>query len=175
VQQKEADMKMTELFLGELDREAAVSRRTLAEVPDGHYDWKPHERSMPFGYLATMVASMPAWVAMVIEQDELDIDPPGGSKHKQPEMRTAEELMAGLDGSVAGARKVLAATSEEHLMKPWRFLVSGREVSALPRHIALRDSVFNHWVHHRGQLTVYLRLLDARIPSIYGPSGDEKV
>jgi uncharacterized damage-inducible protein DinB len=168
-------MKMTELFLGELDREAAVSRRTLAEVPDGHYEWKPHERSMPFGYLATMVATMPSWVAMVIEQDELDIDPPGGSKFKPQELRTAAELMTGLDSSVVRAREVLAATSDEHLMTPWRFLVSGREVSALPRHIALRDSVFNHWFHHRGQLTVYLRLLGARIPSIYGPSGDEKV
>jgi uncharacterized damage-inducible protein DinB len=168
-------MKMTALFLGELEREGAVTRRTLQQVPEGHDDWTPHEKSMPFGYLATLVATLPSWVVMVVNQEELDINPPGGSAFKRPELRTVAELVAGLDSSVESAREALTGTNDEHLMKPWRFLVAGRVVSEFPRHIMLRDSVFNHLAHHRGQLTVYLRLLGAHIPSIYGPSGDEKV
>jgi uncharacterized damage-inducible protein DinB len=166
-------MKMTELFSAELDREAIATRRVLERVPEGHNDWKPHEKSMPLGYLATLVATMPSWIAMTIEQDELDMNPPGGSQQKPQNPQSRCELLEAFDQCVAKAREVLAKTTDEHLMKPWRLLVGGKVVHEQPRHIILRDSVFNHLAHHRGQLTVYLRLNGAPVPAIYGPSADE--
>ncbi len=166
-------MLMTELFLGELEREAAATRRVLERVPEGRGDYKPHERSMPLGRLATLVATMPGWVAMTVNQDELDLSPVGGAGYQQPELRTRRELVEALDANVAKAREALAATTDAHLMTPWKLKVAGAVVSEQPRHIVLRDSVFNHLAHHRGQLTVYLRLNEAPVPAIYGPSADE--
>jgi len=162
-------MKMTELFLAELDREALGTRKALERVPEGKYDWKPHPKSMAFGYLAELVASIPAWAVFTIEQDEFDL-----ATYKKPSLRTAKELVRGHEEAVAGARKSLEKTNDEHLLKPWRMLVAGQQVmEPTPRHIVLRDSVFNHLAHHRGQLTVYLRLLEQPVPAIYGPSADE--
>lgn len=166
-------MTMTELFLGELEREAAATRRVLERVPEGRADWKPHEKSMSLGTLSNLVASMPGWVVMTVDQDELDIDPPGGKKYQAPMLQTRRELVEALDGHVARARASLEKTNDEHLMKKWRFLVGGKVVSEDPRHQVLRDSVFNHLAHHRGQLTVYLRLNNASVPAVYGPSADE--
>jgi uncharacterized damage-inducible protein DinB len=161
-------MKLTELFLAELETEAASTRKTLERVPEGRYDWKPHEKSMPLGYLAELVARMPSWPVFMIKQDELDI-----ATNKPEPLRTRAELLQALDEGVAAAREALANTTDEHLMKPWRLLVAGRVVSEEPRYLALRHGVFNHLAHHRGQLTVYLRLNEALVPSIYGPSADE--
>jgi uncharacterized damage-inducible protein DinB len=166
-------MKMTELFLAELEREAVGTRHTLERVPEGRNDWKPHEKSMALGYLAALVARMPAWLAMMITQDELDMNPKAGSKYKPQELNTKRELLQTFDGSVIEGRKALESTTDEHLLAPWRFLVGGRVVSEQPRHIMLRDAVFSHLAHHRGQLTVYLRLNEASVPAIYGPSADE--
>jgi uncharacterized damage-inducible protein DinB len=167
-------MKMTELFLGELDREAKITKRALAKVPEGRDDWKPHEKSMSLGRLAGLVAMMPSWISMMIEQDELDLNPPGGSSDSKwaRQLKTNAELLGALDEGVKGARVALQGTSEEHLMKPWRLLVSGKVVQEQPRHIMLRDTI-NHLAHHRGQLTVYLRLNDVPVPSIYGPTADD--
>jgi uncharacterized damage-inducible protein DinB len=162
-------MKLTELFLEELEREAGGTRRALERVPEGKYDWKPHPKSMAFGYLAELVAALPSWSVFTIEQDELDL-----ATYKKPSWRTAKELVRGHDEGDAAARKALQNTSDEHLMKPWRLLVAGKQVmEPTPRYIVLRDSVFNHLAHHRGQLTVYLRLLEVAVPAIYGPSADE--
>jgi uncharacterized damage-inducible protein DinB len=166
-------MLMTELFLGELEREAAATRRVLERVPEGRDDYQPHPRSMPLGRLATLVATMPGWVTMTVNQDELDLSPPGGAAHQPPKLRTSRELVEALDANVAKAREALAATTDEHLMTPWKLKVAGHVVSEQPRHIVLRDSVFNHLAHHRGQLTVYLRLNEAPVPAIYGPTADE--
>ena len=164
---------MTDLFLAELEREAAGTRRTLERVPEGRNDWKPHEKSMPLGYLAALVARMPAWIAMMIQQDELDMAPKGGSEYKPEELQTNRELLQSFDDSVLEAHKALESTTDEHLLTPSRFLVAGQVVNEQPRHIMLRDAVFNHLAHHRGQLTVYLRLNSAPVPAIYGPSADE--
>jgi uncharacterized damage-inducible protein DinB len=164
---------MTDLFLAQLDREAAVSRRVLERVPDGRGDWKPHEKSMPFGYLSTLVASMPSWIAYAITLDELDINPPGGSKHKPKDVSTNRELVAMGDEAVAKARAALQATSDEHLLTRWKLLAAGRAVAEDPRHVVIADA-FTHLAHHRGQLTVYLRLNGAAVPSVYGPSADDK-
>ncbi len=166
-------MLMTELFLGELEREAAATRRVLERVPEGRGDYKPHEKSMTLARLATLVATMPGWVAMTVNQDELDLSPPGGAPYRPPECRTRRELLEAFDASVAKAREALAATTDEHLMTPWKLKAAGHVVSEQPRHIVLRDSVFNHLAHHRGQLTVYLRLNEAPVPAIYGPTADE--
>jgi uncharacterized damage-inducible protein DinB len=166
-------MKLTELFLGQLERETASTRRVLERVPDGKTEWQPHTKSMKMGYLATLVATMPGWVDMMINQDQLDLRPVGGAPYKQQEFGTSAELVAALDASVEKGRAALSGTTEEHLMTPWRFLVAGSVVSESPRYIMLSDAVFHHWAHHRGQLTVYLRLNDAMVPAIYGPSADE--
>lgn len=168
-------MKIAEMFLGELDREAASTRRTLERVPEGKDDWKPHERSMQMGYLASLVATILGWIDMMVNQDQLDLNPPGGNPYKQPELRTRRELIDALDESVAKARLALANTSDEHLMTAWRFVVAGHVVSEQPRHIMIRDAVFSHLAHHRGQLTVYLRLNEKPVPAIYGPSADEAI
>jgi len=161
-------MKMTELFIAELEREAAATRRTLERVPDNRYDWKPHEKSMPLGYLAELVARLPSWSVFMIKQDELEL-----TTHKPQPLRTSRELVQALDDGVAEGREALANTTDEHLMKPWRLLVNRRVAGEQPRHIILRDAVFNHLAHHRGQLTVYLRLNDVPVPAIYGPSADD--
>ena len=165
-------MKLNELFLGELERETPITRRALERVPEGRNDWKPHAKSMPLGYLATLVATMPSWVTMTVNQEELDIAPVNGPK-RPDSMKTAAELVAALDRDVAGALEALRATNDDHLMKTWRLLAGGKVVQETPRYIMLRDGVLNHWAHHRGQLTVYLRLNDAPVPMIYGPTADE--
>ena len=166
-------MKLTELLLAELDREVPRSRRALTEVPAGKYDWKPHDRSMILGSLANMVATMPQWLAMGITKDELDVAPASGSAMTHEKLETSEALVAALDKSAAAARSALQGTTDEFLMTPWKLLARGTVVQETPRWEMIQDTI-NHWAHHRGQMTVYLRLLGARVPSIYGPSADDQ-
>jgi uncharacterized damage-inducible protein DinB len=165
-------MKLTEFLLSELDREVERSRRALEQVPEGKYDWKPHEKSMIFGYLANMVATIPSWVAMEITQDELDVAPADGAKMEQKRMDTSDALLEALDKTAATARSALEKTSEEHLLTSWRLLARGQVVLEAPRHVMIQDTI-NHWTHHRGQMTVYLRLMGAKVPALYGPSADD--
>lgn len=165
-------MKLTELLLGELDREVDRSRRTLAEVPAGKYDWKPHERSMIFGYLADLVATIPTWITMEVNQDELDVAPAEGQKKERPKHETSAALIEALDQSAADARKALEQTTDEHLLTNWRLLAGGNVVMEQPRYVMIQDTLL-HWAHHRGQMTVYLRLLGAKVPAVYGPSADD--
>jgi uncharacterized damage-inducible protein DinB len=166
------NMKMTDLFAAELEREAKPSRRVMEKVPAGREDWKPHDKSMPLGRLAQLVATMPSWVTMMVNQDELDIQPPGGSKFQPQALRTSAELVQAVEETTRAAREALAATTDEHLLTPWRLLVGGHVVQERPRHEMIRESI-NHLAHHRGQLTVYLRLNGAPVPSVYGPSADD--
>jgi uncharacterized damage-inducible protein DinB len=166
-------MKLTDLFLAQLDAEAARTRRTLERTPEGRDDWKPHEKSMPLGRLAMLVARMPSWISLIVKQDELDLNPSGGSNIDQRPLRTSAELVQALDEGIADARKVLEDTNDDHLMTTWRLLVSGKTVSEEQRHIVLRDT-FMHLSHHRAQLTVYLRLNGSPVPAIYGPSADDQ-
>jgi uncharacterized damage-inducible protein DinB len=166
-------MKMTEFFLTQLEREAASSRLALQRVPEGHNGWKPHQKSMELGYLAALVATMPAWIISMVKQTEFDMRSAEAQNFKPGEWQTRAELIAMLEKSVAGAREALQNTNDEHLLKPWRFVVGGHVVSENPRHLMIADSVFSHLAHHRGQLTVYLRLNEASVPALYGPSADE--
>jgi uncharacterized damage-inducible protein DinB len=165
-------MKLTELLLAELDREALRTRRALEHVPLGRDDWKPHPKSMPLGRLAGLVASMPSWVSLIIDRDDLDLTPPPGQgQYQQP---ATDKLVETLDNHVTGARAALSKTNDDYLMTTnWKLKAGGRVVMDQPRHVVLRDT-FNHLAHHRGQLTVYLRLNDQQVPAIYGPSADDQ-
>lgn len=165
-------MKLTEFLLTELDREVERSRHALAEVPEGKYDWKPHEKSMIFGYLANMVATIPMWINMQVSQDELDVAPADGGKMEQKKMNTSAEFIEALDKAAASAREAFAKTTDDHLKTSWRLLARGKVVMEAPRFEMIQDTI-NHWAHHRGQMTVYLRLMGAKVPAIYGPSADD--
>ena len=166
-------MKLTEFLREELDREVERSRKALEQVPEGKYDWKPHERSMIFGYLADMVATIPMWIQMEINQDELDVAPPEGKGMKQTKKESSEELLKALDETAAGARAALENTTDEHLRTNWKLLAGGKVVIEEPRYRMIQETI-NHWAHHRGQMTVYLRLMGQKVPALYGPSADDQ-
>jgi uncharacterized damage-inducible protein DinB len=166
-------MELKKIYLEQLNREAEATRKAIERVPEGHNDWKPHEKSMPLGHLAALVASMPGWVALMIETDELNLDDPANDSLRTKPVATRAELLKLLNDGVTKSRKALENTTEEHLLKPWRFIAGGHVLNNQPRHEMLTDSVFAHLAHHRGQLTVYLRLTGASVPAIYGPSADE--
>ncbi len=166
-------MNLKEFFLAQLDAEATKTERALAAVPDGKDDWKPHDKSMPLGRLAMLVAGMPSWVALIVNDEHLDLSPPGGgTNYSPPPMRNRDERVQAVRDNVAKGKAALQGTTDEHLMKHWKLLVAGKTVSDDPRHVVLRDT-FMHLAHHRGQLTVYLRQVGAQVPAIYGPSADE--
>jgi uncharacterized damage-inducible protein DinB len=166
-------MKLTEILRTELDREVERSRRALEQVPEGKYDWKPHDKSMIFGYLADMVATIPTWITMGITRNDLDVAPADGSSMKREPMKTSDALVKALDKSAVEARAALEKTTDEHLMTPWKLLARGQVVMETPRYVMIQDTI-NHWAHHRGQMTVYLRLLGAKVPALYGPSADDR-
>jgi uncharacterized damage-inducible protein DinB len=166
-------MNSIDRFTAELDRETDRSRRALENAPEGKSDWKPHDKSMPFGYLAVMVATIPMWIRSIIEDDELDLAPPGGSTREWPQPGTRAELLAALDKASADLKAAFRGTTEAHLETRWRLLAGGKVVQEQPRHEMIRDTI-NHWAHHRGQMTVYLRLMGAKVPALYGPSADDQ-
>jgi uncharacterized damage-inducible protein DinB len=137
-------LEWSEFFAAQLEREAPLSRKALERVPEGKPDWKPHEKSMPLGYLSQLVATMPGWITM-----------------------------AAHDESVAGALDALGQATDRHLATSWKLLVGGRVAMEQPRYVVIADT-FTHLAHHRGQLTVYLRLNGVPVPSIYGPTADER-
>src|SRR5687768_15515101 len=131
-------MTMTQWFLTELESEARKSRRVLEQVPEGKRDWKPHDRSMALGYLSDLVANIFSWVGMAITQDELDIAPKDGPKHKPAPLNTSAEFVAALDSAVAKAREALQKTTDAHLETPWRLLAGGNLAFEQPRHQVIR-------------------------------------
>lgn len=161
-------MKLADLFLEQLERETRATRRTVERVPDGKSTWAPHAKSMQLGYLANLVASMPSWIGMMIDRDFLDL----GNYAGGPRASTGAELAALFDKSAADARRALSNATDEHLLKPWQLRVSGNVVDEKPRYQQIADT-FTHLAHHRGQLTVYLRLNNVAVPQIYGPTADE--
>ena len=165
-------MKLKDFLSAEIDREVERSRRALEQVPADKYDWKPHEKSMMFGYLVNMVATIPNWIAMQINQDELDVAPVGGSNMEQKRLNTSKELLEALNKAAAGVRSAFEKTVDEHLQTNWRLLARGQVVMEAPRYEMIQDTI-NHWAHHRGQMTVYLRLMGAKVPALYGPSADD--
>ncbi len=166
-------MKLTSVILDELERENELTRRALERVPSGKNDWKPHPKSMPLGQLAHMVAVMPSWISMIVKQDELDIKPKAGSGNgASRSFNSAGELVEAHSKGVEEAKQTVSNTTDKHLETPWKLLEGGKVVSEKARYEFILEN-FQHLAHHRGQLTVYLRMNDAQVPAIYGPSADD--
>ena len=161
-------MPLIDGLLQELDQEAVTTRRVLERVPDAKLTWKPHPKARTLGDLALHVAMTPGAVA------EFVVDSPvQAPDFVDPSPASAAELVPALDDSIARAKRILGKMDDATLLATWRMMRGNQEVLALPRIAMLRSIMLNHWYHHRGQLSVYLRELDVPIPSIYGPSADE--
>jgi uncharacterized damage-inducible protein DinB len=165
-------MPLSPSLLRELESELPSLRRCLERLPADKFDYQPHPKSMTLGQLATHLAQMPEWGATTINTTELDFS--GG--FEQPKPQTTDELLALFDSGAAAFREALAKASDEDFAQTWTLKgAEGKVFFAMPRTAVLRDMVMNHLAHHRGQLTVYMRMLDIPVPSIYGPSADEAV
>lgn len=164
---------MTELtrgsaFLQELKAEAPATRKCLERIPESRFGWKPHEKSMTMGYLALLVAEIPRWITYIVEKVEIDFATFG---HFQP--KTTAELVNHFDENLKGTRNALAKVTDQELDKTFFLKNQGQVMLSSPAGEMVGSSI-NHLVHHRGQLTVYMRLNDIPVPSIYGPSADER-
>jgi uncharacterized damage-inducible protein DinB len=163
-----APTKPTATLIAELEQETKTTRRVLERVPEGKLAWKPHDKSMSLGQLALHVATLPSRISRILANDTVE-----APQFKQAEATSATELIRALDESLQTARAFLAGLDEARAMATWRLVKDGRELMAIPRIAVVRALMLNHWYHHRGQLSVYLRLLNVPLPSIYGPSADE--
>ena len=162
-------MKMIDGLLAELEQEAETTRRVLERIPQAHLSWKPHPKSMSLGKLALHVATVPGSVAELAALDNVP-EPP---TFVQAEAATTSELVPSLVESVAKAKRALGGFDDGKMGAMWRLQSGGREIMAMPRVAFVRAIMLNHWYHHRGQLLVYLRLLNQSVPSVYGPTADE--
>jgi uncharacterized damage-inducible protein DinB len=161
---------MMEPMLHEFREEAVVTKRVLERVPADKLSWRPHQKSMSLGQLALHIASVPGVLAKISQLDEFDA---GQANFNPPAPSNVEEIQSALQESVRAAEECMAGMSEQRAKGNWRLMVHGKEASSRPRVEMLRSIMLNHWYHHRGQLSVYLRLLDVPVPVIYGPSADE--
>lgn len=161
-------MSLAAALIQELEQEAITTRRVLERVPDAQLEWTPHPKSRTLGALALHVAVNPAGVMSVVAQNPVDLP---GFRDEHP--ASTAQVLAALDASMAEAKTLLGGMSDADLTTEWVARLDGAEVLRLPRIAFLRSVLLNHWYHHRGQLSVYLRLLDVPVPSIYGPSADE--
>ena len=162
-------MAMIDGLLQELEQEAQTTRRVLERVPQAHLGWKPHEKSMSLGQLALHVATVPGAVAELAAKTVAPLP----TEFKQPPATNVSELVPTLEQSVAKARALLGGLDDQAITSTWTLMDGNREVMAMPRVAVIRAIMLNHWYHHRGQLSVYLRLLNVPVPSIYGPSADD--
>lgn len=161
-------MALIDSLLQELEHEAHTTRRVLERVPDEHLTWRPHEKARTLGELALHIATVPGGVAEAAVQSTMQ-----APMFIDPRPTSASELVPALDQSIAKARSVLGGMDDATLTATWRMMKGDRELMAIPRVAFLRSIMLNHWYHHRGQLSMYLRQLGVRVPSIYGPSADE--
>jgi uncharacterized damage-inducible protein DinB len=162
--------QLLEPMIGEIQQEAAITKRVLERVPGDKLAWKPHPKSMSLGQLALHIATIPGGVSRVAEFDDFDA---AAANFNPPPANSVEEILTALDSSVKTAQEYLGGVNESAALGTWRAMANGREVMSMPRAAMLRSIMLNHWYHHRGQLSVYLRLLDVPVPMIYGPSADE--
>lgn len=163
-------MPLVDALLPEFDHEMTITRKLLERVPEDKFDWKPHQKSFSLGQLAQHVATIPMWGAMTVNQSELDMtgtEPPTA-------MKSRADVLALFDSNVAATRAALTGKTDGELMAPWTLKSNGRTVFTMPRVGVWRGFVVSHLIHHRGQLSVYLRMQDVPLPSIYGPSADEQ-
>ena len=167
-------MSISAALLPEFDNEMANTRRAIARVPDSAFDWTPHEKSSSIQELVSHLANLPSWTAVTVEQDSIDMAPPdGGEQPRQPMAGSTAEALETFDRNVAMARKALEKATDAVMLDDWSLLNGGEVMFTLPKVAVVRSFILNHMVHHRGQLTVYLRMNDVPVPAIYGPSADE--
>ena len=161
-------MTLSATLLPEFDQEMATTRRVIERVPSEKGEWKPHERSFSLAHLTQLVATMPGWITKTVTGEDIDLAG-GGSGYST---QSTESLLSQFDRHVTEARAAIEAASDDDFALPWSLKMGERVLFTLPRSVTTRQHI-NHLVHHRGQLTVYLRLLDVPVPSIYGPTADE--
>ena len=166
-------MSISAALMPEFDQEMAKTREALERVPTDRFGWKPHEKSFSIGELANHMARLPGWGAATMTTESMDLDPEAGEFEAPEPVETAEELLELFDTQAAGFRAALAEAGDEAMMASWTLSNGGEELFTMPRVAVIRGMILNHLVHHRGQLTVYLRLNDLPVPGLYGPSADE--
>jgi uncharacterized damage-inducible protein DinB len=166
-------MTIGQSMLSEFDEEMKNTRKVLERCPDEKWNWKPHEKSGTLGWLACHVGTVPEWITMTINTEELDYAPVDGPSYQPPKIENRAQLLAAFDKASAEARAALAKVSDADMMKGWKLLAGGQEIFTLPRVACLRGMCLNHLIHHRAQLTVYFRLIGVPVPGLYGPSADE--
>jgi uncharacterized damage-inducible protein DinB len=167
-------MSIAEMLLPEWDIEMATTRRVLERVPSDKGEWKPHPKSFCMAHLAQLVARMPGWATMMMKQPELDIAPRDGGGGQPYTIETTETLLAEFDRNAAEGRAALATATDEDFHETWTLKAGGVAVDSNSRYLMLRTGMLNHLVHHRAQLGVYLRLVELPVPSMYGPTADER-
>ena len=166
-------MSISKSLLPEFDYEMATTRKLLERLPDEKFDWKPHPKSMALGGLATHLANIPTWTINSMTQESLDLAPDGVPVPPMEAATGRDALLQVFDVNVAKAREAIAGAADDAFFVKWSLLMNGRTIMTLPRVGVVRSFVLNHLIHHRGQLSVYLRLNDIPVPSIYGPSADD--
>lgn len=166
-------MKLSQLLLPEYDQEMATTRKVLERIPDDGLGWQPHAKSMSLGRLATHIAELAGWAPTILNQASLDLAPPGGPGYQPKTLASKQEILEQFESSVQATHAALEGAEDPELMEPWSLLMGGQVIFTQPRLGVLRSMLFNHVIHHRGQLSVYLRLNDLPVPSIYGPTADE--
>jgi uncharacterized damage-inducible protein DinB len=167
-------MRIADALLPEFDQEMANTRKCLARIPNDKFTYKPHPKSFDMGSLAVHIATMLDWGVTTLNSDNFDYAPVGGEQYRPPVAKDNAELLAMFDKGAREFREALAAADNDSLMKPWSLLAGGKPIFTMPRAAVIRGMILNHVVHHRGQLTVYLRLNDIPVPAVYGPSADEQ-
>jgi len=166
-------MPMNQALLPELDQEIAKTRKVLERLPLDRYDWKPHEKSFSLGDLGNHTARLLGWGTETLTTDSLDLEPEEGEVPQPPPARDTEALLEAFDEGAAAFRRAVEEATDEALMESWSLLRKGDPLFTLPRVAVVRNMILNHLIHHRGQLSVYLRLNDVPVPTLYGPSADE--
>jgi uncharacterized damage-inducible protein DinB len=166
-------MPLSHTLLPEFDLEMGKTRATLERLPEDKLSWKPHERSMTLGRLASHLAEIPWWAAVTMQQDSLDIAPAGEPAHQAANLQSRAEILELFDRNRTAAREALARAADDRFMQRWSLLRGGNPLFTMPRVAVIRGMVMNHLIHHRGQLTVYYRMSGVPVPALYGPSADE--
>jgi uncharacterized damage-inducible protein DinB len=168
-------MSIAQMLLPEFDSEMATTRRVLERVPDAETAWKPHPKSATLGELALHISNIPHWMTASLKRTELDLSPPGGPSYDPPAFRSMADALADFDRNVEQGREAIAAATDADFAIKWTLKFGGKVIFSSPRTDVVRSFVMSHLIHHRGQLTVYLRLKDIPLPSVYGPTADEQM
>jgi uncharacterized damage-inducible protein DinB len=167
-----ATMNMAASILPSFDQVIAGTRKHLASIPDGKLDWRPHPKSYTIGELGTHLANLPNWTMATLGQDSLDVAPKGEEPPRAEVLESSDAMVAALDASARQAREMIEGMTDEAFMDTWTLIAGGEEKFTLPKIAVLQSFIIDHMIHHRGQLTVYLRLLDVPVKQTFGPTAD---